>query len=526
MKKHFISLGIITLLIMIGAIYVFFEMIVPKPVMDAYEIMCVCILIALGALIYVVYYLAFIKKEPIHKCYLPVGLVFGVIFMFIIPPYVTPDEPSHIWSTYYVSNMVLGYETQDPNATMALRVCEVASPLQSMITRASYNQIFEYMVMPIGEDGAVLMDTYNQYNTPLYMYIVPSIGVTLGRLLSLGVVPTLLLGTLGSMLLFVFSAYYALKKVPFGKMIIAGFCLLPMVLQQTSSFSYDSMVISATLVIIALGLRWCFTENRPTTSEIVVFLIYSVLLIGGKGGAYSVFCFLPLLYGLSKEKIKVLWNDYKKPIIILLIMFVVIMFSGTLKTVLNSSAATSNQEISEETGVVEEVEEPKHIIGWAGEEGYTISWVLEHPMETVRVWYYTFLCNWSFYLYTMFGSSLGWWQIGIPVWVIWIYGVMALVNTISVKGDRYMTIPDRIWVTLISALSCAMFMAAMFFFWSPMSYGVIVGIQGRYFLPPYLAMMYCIRNKRMALKWNLEKPLFLANIVLACVAVWFIMRNF
>lgn len=525
MKKHFIALSIITVFVLIGTIYVFFEMIVPPPVMDAYEIMCVCILVALIVLIYLLYYLAFIKKAPLHTCYLPIGLVFGVIFMFIIPPYVTPDEPSHIWSTYYVSNMALGYETEDPNASIALRVCEVASPLQSYVTRDSYNQLFEYMVMPVEEDSLSLMDTYNTYNKPLYLYVIPSIGVTIGRLLSLGVVPTLLLGTLCSMLFFVGSAYYAVKKVPFGKMIMVGFCLLPMVLQQTSSFSYDCMLLASTVVVLALGLKWCFTEERPTTSEMIMFLAYSIFLIGGKGGSYSAICFLPMLYGLSKEKIKVLWKDYKKQIIILLIMFVVIMFSGNIKTVL-SSTAVSDQQVSEEVSDTEEPEEAKNIIGWAGEEGYTVSWVLEHPFETVRAWYYTFVCNWSFYLYTMFGSSLGWWQIGIPVWVIWIYGLMALINTVSVKNERHMTIPDRVWVTLVSVFSCVMFMAAMFFFWSPRSYGIIVGIQGRYFLPPYLAMMYCLRNKRIALKWNIEKPLLLANVVLASVAVWYIMRNF
>ena len=114
----------------------------------------------------------------------------------------------------------------------------------------------------------------------------------------------------------------------------------------------------------------------------------------------------------------------------------------------------------------------------------------------------------------------------MPVWVIWIYGVMALISIISVKDENYMTVYDRVWVTLVSAFSCAMVMAAMFFFWSPMSYGTILGVQGRYFLPPYLAMMYCLRNKRIALKWNIEKPLFFVNIGLAILMVWYVIRNF
>lgn len=127
--------------------------------------------------------------------------------------------------------------------------------------------------------------------------------------MSLGAIPTLFLGTLGSMLFFAFSTYYATKKLPFGKLILAGFCLMPMVLQQTSSYSYDGIVISSTVVIISLGLKWCFTEEKPSLSEIIVFLLYSIFMIAGKGGVYSVFCFLPFLYGLSKEKIKVLWKD-------------------------------------------------------------------------------------------------------------------------------------------------------------------------------------------------------------------------
>jgi uncharacterized membrane protein len=94
---------------------------------------------------------------------------------------------------------------------------------------------------------------------------------------------------------------------------------------------------------------------------------------------------------------------------------------------------------------------------------------------------------------------------------------------ISVKGERYMLITDRVWVILVSAVSCAMFMAAMFFFWTPKSYSVIEGVQGRYFLPPYLAMMYCVRNKKFALKENIERPLFFATLLLAGITVWYIM---
>jgi uncharacterized membrane protein len=320
------------------------------------------------------------------------------------------------------------------------------------------------------------------------------------------------------MLVFVFSAYYALRKVPFAKTIIAIFCLFPMVLQQTSSFSYDSIVLAAIVVIIALGLRWGFSDQRPTKSEMLIYFAFSIVLFGAKGGTYSLFSFLPLLYGLSKEKLKVLWRDYKKQIISLLILFIVIMFSGTIKNVFQSSAM-QKQEVSQENS-------DGYIIEWAGEEGYTMSWVLEHPIETVRVWYSTIKCNWSFYLYTMFGSSLGWWQIGMPVWVVWIYGVLSLISLISVKGGQHIRIYDRIWMLLICAFSCVMVMAAMFFFWSPMSYGVIIGIQGRYFLPPYIAMMYCVRNKWIALKWNLEKPLFFTTVMLASCVVWYVMRNF
>lgn len=173
MKKHIIALSIITACILIEAIYVYFKMIVPPPFMDAYEIMCVCILVALAALIYLVYYLAFIKKAPFHKCYLPVSLVFGAIFMFVIPPYVTPDEPSHIWSTYQVSNEMLGYETIDPDASMVLRACEAGAPLQSMVTRASYNQIFAYMFAPVEKESLRLVDSGTTYIDQPIMYIIP-----------------------------------------------------------------------------------------------------------------------------------------------------------------------------------------------------------------------------------------------------------------------------------------------------------------------------------------------------------------
>lgn len=483
---------------------------------DEFGWMCLFIVIAIIALPIVLYLLAFVFKAEFHWCYLAAGLTLGIIFMFFIPPYATPDEVNHTWSTYYVSDKILGYgETADPDATILVRKGEAGAPLSTVISRRVYND-FLHNAFVMEEPGfGELVDSYQVYSTPHLLYFIPAIGVTIGRIFHWGAVPSILLGTLLNVLFFVLSATYAMKKIPFGKMILASVCLLPMTLQQTSSLSYDNAIITSSIVIIALGIKWCFSEENIEKNEIVAYFIFTFILLIAKGGIYATVCLLPFLYRFSKAKNKKMWQKYKVPIILLIIMVIVVLGTGKVselaKTMFDSASTADS---------VESATENVNIIQWAGEEGYTVSWILENPFETIRIFVMTFVLNWRFYLHSLIGDPLGWMQLSLSNKCVYAFIAIGLLSTISSKSDKiFMSAGNKVLLfgsTFVTALLCAL---AMFLFYSPKSYGVILGLQGRYFLPFYLAILLCFRNRKISIKYNIEKILLIANVFLCSYVV-------
>lgn len=498
---------------------------------DSYRGLCGFVTVIIAITILLLYFLLFVKKAAFHWCYAVVGVAFGIIFMFIIPPYTTPDEQTHISTALYISNQVLGWDTLDENSAFIARETEVNNGFEAYVSREVYNNYLEKLQMPVTEAASIKYDQMHSLAAPYGMYTIPAIGVTIGRLLNMNGVATILLGTLCNMLFFVAMATYGIKKAPFGKMILAGVCLLPMTLQQISSFSYDNPIIAATIVVMALGLRWCYSEENIQRNELIMYAFSSVILLVGKGGVYFMFIFLPFIYKFSKEKLQLLWNKYRVQTIVFALAAVVIFFRdkiiGFIQGLFAAPAVTETVVESTETLAesAETVAQVGNYITWAGAEGYTVSYLLTHPGELINLLYNTFMENMDWYLGSMLGNSLGWFQISIP-WVLLIvmFVVLLLATVKPAKESGELVLMDKLIVGFFAVISMGLCIAAMLLLWTPMGARSILGVQGRYFLPPLVAALFALRNSKLQLSRNIDRELLYTMFVINIVVIYFVLR--
>lgn len=524
LKKHIVPLCLVSIFV-VFLLVTSYEKLVSGQEVDSFLLMSVGIMSLLSVLIYAAYYCVFIKKIAFEKCYLMIGIVMGVIFMFVIPPYNTPDENAHIGFAYHVSNTILGYDKQIEDASYVLRECElnaeVSGEVSQFASRDTYNNMLANLFKIEDAEGNTLYAAPERGTNVYLMHVIPAIGMTIGRLLSWGVVPTILLGTLFNMLFFVGSAYYAMKKIPFGKMILAGVCLLPMTLQQVSSYSYDNALIAATMVVLALGLRWGFSGEEVRKSEMVIYLAYSIVLILGKSAVYSVFCLLPLGYNVSKEKVVDLWRKYKK-IIVAIGIIVCIVIIIKIPSVMDVIDGTPMELVAEDgTAVVYE-----NYIQWANSEGYTLKGLITNPRETFNVLLNTLIVKGDFYVFSMYGYSLGQFQIGIPSFIILIYAIISILSAVSVEGKRLLCMKDKTMMIFLALASFGLCLLSMLLYWTPRNYNYIEGVQGRYFLPPYVVALFCIGGENVRLKKNIDRELLLLTVMLGAFMVFSILRQF
>ena len=68
-----------------------------------------------------------LRRESVEKIFVGSALVFGVIYMLVIPPYAVPDEQAHFVTAYNNSSEILGKETVKDGNQAVLQEREILS---------------------------------------------------------------------------------------------------------------------------------------------------------------------------------------------------------------------------------------------------------------------------------------------------------------------------------------------------------------------------------------------------------------
>lgn len=443
-----------------------------------------------------VFYFVYKKKLVIHKLYLFTSVILGAIFLILIPVYVVPDEPAHIYTAYSRSNSLLGINNTDNN-TLRMRYDDSYCDLQTLRTTQIDRQYLSTYIHGLDNifiENAEMVDT-NQtiLDTPFYLHLFSGIGITIGRLLDLSTVWTYLLGRLFNLSLFIFSVYYGLKKLPFGRCALFIWSILPMTLQQAASFSYDSIIFSLATLVVCLSLKMAYDSSKIKVIEWIILCISALLLLPVKSFALSPLCILPVLIFFNKYK-----GNRKK----------IYVFAGVC---LGIVAIVLLYKIS--YIYINYADMPSNWIGWANEEGYNLGELLNEPKRMISLIYKTIFDKGQWYVETSLGSSLGWFELSIPGVVIYPYGVMLLVAGLKKNGEiTFLETRARIFIILICIIGIGFACAGMLLGWTPKSYSSIEGVQGRYFLPYMVVGILTLRNSHIVIDEHIERAIIFASI--------------
>jgi uncharacterized membrane protein len=143
-----------------------------------------------------------------------------------------------------------------------------------------------------------------------YQYLPTIAGVTLGQLLHLGMVPTLYLGRLFSLIVYILLLTLAIRLAPARfKTLFVLLGLVPLTLASAGTFSYDNVLTELAFVFLAYVLRLAFEEQHVRVRDMVLISIIAVLIIPLKH-VYFPLLFLVLLIPAAKwprPYVKALW---------------------------------------------------------------------------------------------------------------------------------------------------------------------------------------------------------------------------
>lgn len=458
------------------------------------------LVVALSCAGVVVCFLFFFKwKLPVEKLFLFVVGSLGILYMFILPPFSAPDELVHFSTSYNVSNLMMGKGGSDANGNIYVRADDANAMYDAIPSMNTYDFTFQNIFSKVENDEMVWYPIQKLGTQNYFTHFPSALGITLGRLLHLGTVPTIYLGRLMNLLFYLVMVYWAIKKIPFGKYVLLTISAIPMSLELISSYSYDPIINGLAFFTIAWILDCIYIKEKITWKEILGLIILAILL-GPAKIVYSTIFLLCIFIPKEKFDKKIYFYLAGVGVVLALVLSNLLI---NMTSLVGMTGSVSNS--AGENAVV------------SGPQYYTLAWCLEHPIDAIAIYIRTTIVNGYQYIAGMFGSSLGWIEVGVSKYIILAFIFVSLcmlfVRTPNEKNERI-----KAKHTILALICCfivyVLVLTSMFLGWTYIGKSLIDGVQGRYFIAIVPLIVLIIKRKKISLPENCAVYLIAGMIVL------------
>ncbi len=440
------------------------------------------------------YWMIFVKRSKLENIYLVSVLTLGMIYCIMLVPFSVPDESSHANQIYRITNDLMGVPDTGNPETIYKRVDDANILLNNDANLSQY--YFAYSNFgKMTESDELVEVAYKELGVSGWVYAPAIVGFVLSRLLGFGPVLMYMLARVFMLVFYAVLTWYAVKKIPFGKAALFIIGILPVVLQEAASLSYDSVVNAVTLLFTAIAVWMIYSKEPVRKRDLLLTVILGVMLLFSKGGAY-----LPLLLLLTLVPAQKLRGKKKKWIgLCVFIGVLLVFFVGSSMAQLNKDAQVV------ETAISTDVEVPEY---------YSISYLLHNPSKIISVGLATTLFSGSYYISTMIGQRLGFLNIVLDDIVVYTYLIVLVLALFKPEKEIFVIKTKEKVVMAISILgSVALVVGAMWLFMTTIDSGVVMGVQGRYFIPVLWLLLMLFRNSSIVLKKDISRGLIFVALL-------------
>lgn len=468
------------------------------------------------------------------------ALAFGSLYLYILPPLSAPDEARHYISAYQLSNRLMGlpavgedgkvpvreedwfaedscrdfdaYVTADGALATDEEGADGAKVLGQVLTAETYRLLHEkgtaWEEPRRAADGSygngtALSNHHPVVTTPL-AYLMPALGITLARLIGLNCTGLLYFGCLFNLILFTAATYLSLRRLPFGREVLFGVTLLPMVIQLSASFSYDTFIMAGIFYFTAHCLYLAYEAERVRPMDILILALV-MAAVGPCKMVYTVFMGLCLLIPARKFGT---WGKW------LLSAVCVLGAWGAAMALINGQTVASY------------AAETENYIDWAGEAGYSFAMLVHQPVRCLQLFFNTVIWQAEYWHMTVIGAYLGNIDtvLDVPYVLVVFFTVGLLGLALRKPGDSLVLVGGRrLWIWFLCLLCAGTVMFSMLLAWTPVSSRIICGVQGRYFLPFLPILLMTWKNDMVVLTDNHDRSLL---YLMCCANVYIVFRIF
>ena len=440
--------------------------------------------------------LANLKKALSRKEYLYalIALACGTAMAVINPPFAgVPDEQAHYWKAWAVAMGNLRCRQENAIPLSAYNLPRNGFPPTASVPGVGERIVFHETIERMFEPDAAGLTTEGRTicNATPIGYLPQALGLRLGSLLRLNALSSFYLARMANLTASVAIVFWAIRVIPFGKILLLVIGLLPMTIQQFSSLTYDPLHISLSFLFLAHVLRLSNTPQPPGARELATLAAIGLLAVNVKLG-YAGLALLVFLIPAGKfgsRKRYWLWS------------------AGFLAANAVVSAAVYQFFVRDSASIGTGAGIPGVKI--AGQ----VSHVIGSPRNFFMVFVNTVYGNMNFYLES-FLFKPGWLIQSLPpLWYLFVIaGMVVLVRNEDEKVD--LTGRQRHLLLLVFLVNVLVVFFSLYIGWTRVGEGIVQGVQGRYLLGVFpLLLLFFYKDERALVHEFVRKRL---HVLLVC----------
>jgi uncharacterized membrane protein len=405
------------------------------------------------------------------------ALTAGLFMVFLNAPFEAPDEASHFWRAYHVSegNLVSTRCHDLSGGWIPKSITHAHLPFENLVAhpenRIEKNAIRNGLREPFADQPQefICMGFAALYSP--VVYIPQAVGIAIGKACGLSPLGMMYIGRIMNLFFWVSVSFIAIRITPVFKWVFVLISLLPMNVFLASSLSADAPADGIASLLFAFVLLAISRKETLPWSHMLAMTLLCILL-----------SFIKLPY---------------VPLTGMVFLIPAARFGGLRNKLLwcGGTIALSFLATMLWSTAIKGLYVPLHDAN-APEQ---MALLMKHP------WTFPILAIRSFEIHAggifiSFIGKLGFLDTAMPTWIYVTYPlVLVIVAVFEFGGDCIIKWPQRLWIIFLCVGVFLLIELSMFLTWTPVGGQVIEGVQGRYFLPiavpAMLALFYNYRFK-------------------------------
>ena len=489
-----------------------------------------------------------ITKFSIVKIYPIVMLIFGLGYMYVFPAMSAPDEIAHFISAYKISNKMLGKQATVKDGHVIIRAQDLwledvdgeytfdkskseeekvlipeegshGKIISSKLEETSYKVFYgegnirgtDNYISFGGKDYEKAQSLHAPVNTIPSVYFLPATGITVARIMGLNSTYLVLFGRTANLILFILLGTLGIYFLPRFKEFIFLVSLLPTTIELAASYSYDAVMISSMIFFASYVFYLAHEKKDFDIKDLVIVSLIAGLVLPCK---MVYFPMLLLLFSIPLYKFKfrgkVDAKIKKENIAFFLASAVVVLLSWVFAMYLVNRATV----VGYSTSTTSSLE-------WAGEESYTIGYLLHNKLKAVKLFYNTLLLQLEYYHKTMFGAYLGHADdvVGIPYIGFLVLNIGMIFSVFGEAKEKQLLVKERVLTGISIFFVVFLVLLSMLIAWTPISSEFIEGVSGRYFIPILLPLLMICRNNKIVIKDETKRNIIFLFILINAISL-------